>query len=52
MHDEVILEVPEMSIQPVAGIVRNQMESAMQLSVKLPVKLKVGPTWGDLADYS
>lgn len=28
------------------------MEQVCQLAVPLPVKLKVGPAWGDLSEYT
>ena len=50
LHDELIYEVNEQDIQQVAQIVKDNMESAMMLSVRLPVKVKVGPTWGSMQD--
>lgn len=34
----------------VAQIVKHEMENAVKLSVKLNVKVKIGPSWGDLQD--
>ena len=32
----------------VAQLVQKHMEGALQLSVVLPVKVKVGPSWGSM----
>jgi len=34
----------------VAQIVKHEMENAVKLSVKLNVKVKIGPSWGELQD--
>ncbi|XP_019619912.1 PREDICTED: DNA polymerase theta-like [Branchiostoma belcheri] len=48
LHDELIYEVRREDVQQVAQLVKHEMENAMKLSVVLPVKVKVGPTWGKL----
>ena len=48
LHDELIYEVAEKDLRLMATIVRQEMENALQLSVKFPVKLKTGHSWGDL----
>ncbi|KGL85254.1 DNA polymerase theta, partial [Tinamus guttatus] len=50
LHDELLYEVAEDDVIQVAQIVKHEMENAMKLSVKLDVKVKVGPSWGDLQD--
>jgi len=50
LHDELIYEVNSAHLSEVAGIVKHCMESATQLSVMLPVKLKAGPAWGTMTD--
>jgi len=50
LHDELIYEVNAADVPVVAGIVKRCMESASQLSVKLPVKLKAGSAWGTMTD--
>nr|XP_055035829.1 DNA polymerase theta isoform X1 [Misgurnus anguillicaudatus] len=50
LHDELIYEVAEEDIIQVAQIVKREMESAVKLHVKLRVKVKVGPSWGNLQD--
>ena len=51
LHDELIYEVNAQHIHQVAQVVKANMESAMTLDVDLPVKVKVGATWGSLQDY-
>ncbi|XP_059677103.1 DNA polymerase theta [Gavia stellata] len=50
LHDELLYEVAEDDVIQVAQIVKYEMENAIKLSVKLNVKVKVGPSWGDLQD--
>lgn len=48
LHDELILEVSEGDLHRVAAMIKKEMETAMKLSVVLPVKLKAGPSWGTM----
>ncbi|XP_009578523.1 PREDICTED: DNA polymerase theta, partial [Fulmarus glacialis] len=50
LHDELLYEVAEDDAIQVAQIVKHEMENAIKLSVKLNVKVKIGPSWGDLQD--
>ncbi|XP_026215033.1 DNA polymerase theta isoform X2 [Anabas testudineus] len=50
LHDELIYETTEEDLIQVAQIVKREMESAVKLYVKLKVKVKVGPSWGNLQD--
>ncbi|XP_043917795.1 DNA polymerase theta [Protopterus annectens] len=50
LHDELIYEVAEDDVIQVAQIVKKEMEGAVRLSVKLKVKVKMGPSWGNLQD--
>ncbi|XP_010140554.1 PREDICTED: DNA polymerase theta, partial [Buceros rhinoceros silvestris] len=50
LHDELLYEVAEDDVIQVAQIVKHEMENAIKLSVKLDVKVKIGPSWGDLQD--
>ena len=52
IHDELVFEVNEGSALAVAWLVRHQMESTAELSVKLPVKLHCGQTWGSLTELN
>lgn len=48
IHDELIFEAPEDSIEQLEQFVRKEMEGAVQLSVPLKVDIKVGRSWADL----
>ncbi|XP_055500258.1 DNA polymerase theta [Leucoraja erinacea] len=50
MHDELLYEVAENDVIQVAQIMKNEMENAMKLLVKLSVKVKFGASWGNLQD--
>lgn len=52
LHDELMYEVDEEKLHEVAVIIKTEMESALSLAVKLPVKLKVGRSWGNMEPYS
>lgn len=47
VHDELIVETPQGSAEQVRELVRQEMESAVLLSVPLLVDAKVGKTWGE-----
>ena len=47
VHDELIVETPQGSAEQVRELVRQEMESAVSLSVPLLVDAKVGKTWGE-----
>ncbi|XP_012271353.1 DNA polymerase theta [Orussus abietinus] len=51
LHDELLYEVNRDDLEKVAKIVKESMEQVHQLLVPLPVKIKVGPAWGDLTEY-
>ncbi|XP_011875915.1 PREDICTED: DNA polymerase theta-like [Vollenhovia emeryi] len=51
LHDELLYEVNLADLKEVAVIIRGSMENVCQLTVPLPVKVRVGPAWGDLNDY-
>jgi hypothetical protein len=52
LHDELIYEVCQEDVLPVLQIIQCQMENAMKLSVRLPVKVKVGPSLGKLEELN
>ena len=52
VHDELVFEVNEGSVPSVAQLVQHQMEGAAELSVRLPVKLHCGRTWGSLMELN
>ena len=47
VHDELLLEVPEASVEETRRIVREEMEGAIQLDVPLKVDMGVGRSWYD-----
>ncbi|CAN2387728.1 double-strand break repair via alternative nonhomologous end joining [Pristimantis euphronides] len=51
LHDELLYEVAEDDVIQVAQIIKCEMENAIPLSVSLKVKVKFGPSWGDLQDF-
>ncbi|XP_076065262.1 DNA polymerase theta [Oratosquilla oratoria] len=48
LQDELIYEVVSDDIIQVAQLVLHHMEGVLELKVSLPVKMKVGPSWGDM----
>jgi DNA polymerase theta len=51
IHDELLFEVERDSIQDVVAIVKKAMESAVTMSVPLPVQFQYGKSWGELVPY-
>ena len=51
LHDELIYEVAVGDLKRVAEIVQQEMEKAVTLSVVFPVKLKAGPSWGNMSPF-
>ncbi len=49
VHDELVFEVREDKILPVAALMKHIMENVYKLRVPLIVEPKVGKNWGDLA---
>ncbi len=47
VHDELILEAPENEAEKALSILKEEMENAASLSVKLEVDGKIGKTWYD-----
>ncbi|GIY31215.1 hypothetical protein CDAR_80911 [Caerostris darwini] len=52
MHDELIYEVKEKDLKCVLKIVKNAMEKAIKLKVKLPVRVQIGTSWGEMKEES
>ena len=48
VHDELVLEVPEVELAEAAGLVVREMKHAVELSVPLEVEVKIGRSWGEL----
>ena len=49
LHDEVIFEIPEKLLSSVAEIITQKMQSVYKLSIPLTVRLKAGPSWGQMS---
>jgi DNA polymerase I len=45
VHDELLFETPRDEVEPLAAIVRREMEGALPLTVPLVVDVKVGDDW-------
>ncbi len=52
VHDELVLEVKKPDLEPVAEIVKTEMEKAVELNVPLTVDLQTGQNWRDKEDYN
>jgi len=48
LHDELIFEVSNLVLDKACSTIIKTMESAVNLCVPLPVKLRKGSSWGDL----
>ena len=48
IHDELVFEVPESELGSLSALVREEMESALDLDVPLKVDLSAGNTWLDV----
>jgi DNA polymerase-1 len=47
IHDELVFEVPPDELEPLAGLVREEMIGAVPLMVPLKVDVKTGLNWAD-----
>lgn len=50
IHDELLFEVDESYVDEASDAIRLCMERAVTLSVPCPVKIAVGPSWGELEE--
>ena len=48
VHDELLFEAPEASVEKALALIREEMEKAAQLSVPLKVSLETAFSWGDM----
>ncbi len=48
VHDELMFDCSPDQLKKVAAIVKEQMESVLELSVPVIVELKSGPSWGEM----
>jgi DNA polymerase I-like protein with 3'-5' exonuclease and polymerase domains len=54
VHDELLFEVSSSQLTSVAALVRRVMEGTAAvwgIQLPLPVKVSVGPSWGQLTRY-
>lgn len=49
IHDELLIEVDEPSVDKVRTIIRNEMEQAMSLRIHPLVNIKTGTNWAEMA---
>ncbi len=47
VHDELIVEAPETEAEKAAAILKEEMENAVQMAVKLTVDVHIGKAWYD-----
>ena len=47
VHDELIFEVPDSELEIMERLVKEEMESAVTLSVPLRTSVETGKSWGD-----
>ena len=48
IHDSILVECPDSTVELVSKNLKNIMENVYQLPVKLPVEVSVGKNWGNL----
>jgi DNA polymerase-1 len=48
VHDELVFEVPEPELQKTIPMIRNEMETVMELSAPLKVSIHSGKNWADV----
>ncbi|MFZ5627337.1 MAG: DNA polymerase, partial [Bacillota bacterium] len=49
VHDELIFDVPAEEVREVARVLREAMDTAVQLTVPLEVEVKAGDNWYDMS---
>lgn len=58
IHDELLFLVRDGALPRAAAVIREAMQSVTNahglwtLSVAMPVKVQVGPSWGELQEYT
>jgi len=50
VHDELLMEVPQVMTDVVAQHIKSIMENCVELDVPLAVEYKVGQNWGEMED--
>ncbi|MGO8946296.1 MAG: DNA polymerase I [Ktedonobacterales bacterium] len=51
VHDELVLEVPDSSVDPVSELVREAMVNALPLHVPVKVEMKLGRNWYEVEAF-
>jgi DNA polymerase-1 len=51
VHDEIILESPEVDVKVIAELTKQVMESAMVLTIPLKVDVSVGKNWLEMDEF-
>ena len=49
VHDEIVLEVPEVEVAETEVMIRDAMENAFDLIVPLKVDVEVGANWDEMS---
>ncbi|MCS6874126.1 MAG: DNA polymerase I [Pyrinomonadaceae bacterium] len=50
IHDELLFEAPEEEVEKAMRVIKEKMESAVELSVPLTVEIKAGDNWMEIKD--
>ena len=51
LHDELIYECPACDCRKFVAILQREMEQALKLVIRLPVKVRTGTSWGSLTEW-
>ncbi len=51
VHDELVFEVKDSATDEAAGIIRENMETAVKLSVPVAVEIEIGKNWGEMREW-
>eukprot|EP00795_Rhopilema_esculentum_P004785 gene4785-21094_t len=51
LHDELIYECSVQEHKLFTSVMKTEMEQALKLAVRLPVKVRTGSSWGELIEY-
>lgn len=51
IHDELVASCPRAQLKDCVDLMRQAMTNSVSLSVPIPVKVRVGPSLGELVDY-
>ena len=51
VHDELVFDVPQPELPPMARLVKKAMEATASLSVPLEVTVKTGKNWAEMQSF-